>query len=123
MSKAEEKVQSYFNAKKAGEVVKLMQATIDPDAFSLFGKFMGVRQFGDSPHIELSSDAPGNSGQEKIVIYEEDIPAVCEIFKSLEKRRLQRLAALEAAVPEPEALETKSTGGKSNDNVGAKKSA
>lgn len=118
-----DKVDKYFNEQMAREVVGLMNSTKDPEAFSRFGKFLGVRQYGSTPHIELMSDSPGNSGFEKIVIYEEDIPAAFEVFSALSKRVELRRAAEKAEMEASEGKSKKKAGGKNNANVPDSESA
>lgn len=112
------KVKKYFDEKEAKGVLALMNGTKDPDAFSRFGKFLGVRQYGNTPHVELMSDSPGNSGFEKIVIFEEDIPAAFEVFAALNKQVELRREIAEKATEESSKKGTKkTTGGKNNGNV------
>ena len=70
-------------SKQPIEVIVEARATLSETHVVRFGKFMGLRQYGNTPHVELFSDAPGNDGLERIVILESDYRSAADLLVKL----------------------------------------
>lgn len=65
------------------EAIELSQTTEDDVGSFPFGKCVYIRQYGNGPHYELLSDAPGNDGLESVIILQEDFEKVGKMFLKL----------------------------------------
>ena len=81
--KAAGSVDELLKKQEGKRVVEQVYTNTDSEMHVNFGKFMGLRLWGNGPHICLSSDAPGNAGFTTLVIYREDVVEVAKVFAAL----------------------------------------
>jgi hypothetical protein len=44
------------------------------------GKWLSIRRYGSTPHMQLTSNAPGSDGNSDLIILEEDFLALARVF-------------------------------------------